>query len=75
LCYRPGMTDEEALHFTIAFALKVKARMPTRTKNGPPLEVGDYTLVAKVIVEQLRLAGYRIGRDRREHGPGVHGRT
>jgi hypothetical protein len=70
------MTEEESLLFTIAFALKVKARTPTRTKNGPPLEVGDYTPVAKVIVEQLRLSGYRIEKDRREYaGPGLHGRT
>jgi hypothetical protein len=69
------MTDENSLLFTVAFAIKVKARMPTRTKNGSPLDVSDFTPMAKVIVEQLRLSGYQIVKDACEHGPGLHGRT
>ena len=69
------MTEREQLLFTIAYAVKIKAAMPTRRKGDPPLDVKDYSGVARAIVEHLEQCGYRIERKAYDgHGPGLHGR-
>lgn len=75
-CYPTGMTDREQLLFAIAYAIKLKARFPTRKKDAPPLDVADFTGVAQTIVEHLEASGYRIERKPFESaGPGLHAKT
>ena len=70
------MTDREQLLFAIAYALKLKAKMPTRRKDAPPLEVPDYTRVAETVVAHLEEAGYTITRKPYTGaGPGLHSHT
>ena len=68
-----GMTEREQLLFCIAYALKLKARMPVRSRASPPLEVKDFVGVAKVVVEHLEECGYEIAHNRDGFsGPGLH---
>lgn len=70
------MTGREQLLFAIAYALKLKAKMPTRRKDAPPLEVGDYTRVAETVVAHLEEAGYTVTRKPYTGaGPGLHSNT
>ena len=70
------MTERDQLLFSIAFALRCKARFPMRKKDAPPLEVKDYTPVASAVLSHLEESGYKVVPPPYSGtGPGLHAKT